>query len=140
MPAGGLTISTRDAFIDTGTVFTGTGALTSRDRPHVGNPRRVFIESQPDQPRHAGARLAAWFDHACNRFGRIRAANLEIELRGTTVDRPNDQLIVTDGALLGGDLDVTLLGGFAPVAGNTFTILTAGLIVRYIRQHQFASA
>jgi hypothetical protein len=61
-------------------------------------------------------------------FRQDPGASLEIELRGTTVDRPNDQLVVTDGALLGGDLDVTLLSGFAPVAGNTFTIITAGVM------------
>jgi hypothetical protein len=40
----------------------------------------------------------------------------------------HDRLEVTGDALLGGTLEVSLLGGFAPAWGDAFTVLTAGAI------------
>jgi cyclophilin family peptidyl-prolyl cis-trans isomerase len=127
VPAAGLTFSTRDAYIDTGTVFTGSGSLRVGAGRTLGiregySLNRSLINFGTLQP---GLLLGTI---TLQSFRQDPGASLEIELSGTTVDKPNDQLVVTAGALLGGDLDVTLLGGFTPVAGNTFTILTAGSI------------
>jgi hypothetical protein len=40
----------------------------------------------------------------------------------------HDRLEVTGDAILGGTLEVSLLGGFAPAWGDAFTVLTAGAI------------
>jgi cyclophilin family peptidyl-prolyl cis-trans isomerase len=127
VPAGGLTFSTRNTYIDTGTVFTGSGALTIGAGRTLGM-REGFSLNRPLINFGTLAPGLQLGTITVQSFRQDPGASLEIELRGTTADRPNDQLVVTDGALLGGDLDVTLLSGFAPVAGNTFTILTAGLI------------
>jgi T5SS/PEP-CTERM-associated repeat protein len=50
---------------------------------------------------------------------------LEIELAGTTPGAEYDQLLVADTASLDGILNVSLLGGFLPALGDSFTILTA---------------
>jgi len=55
------------------------------------------------------------------------AGAVEIELGGTTPGTgPTnyDQLNITGSATLSGTLKVTLTGGFTPVSGNTFTIMT----------------
>ncbi len=52
-------------------------------------------------------------------------ADLEIELEGTLRGAGYDALDVAGVANLGGTLDVSLLGGFTPTAGDTFTILDA---------------
>jgi T5SS/PEP-CTERM-associated repeat protein len=52
-------------------------------------------------------------------------AGLEIELAGTTPGTQFDRLTVADQLVLDGSLDVTLLGGFTPTAGDSFEIITA---------------
>jgi hypothetical protein len=60
-------------------------------------------------------------------FRQDAGAHLAIDINGTTVDSHYDRLSVSGAALLGGDLDVSFIN-YTPIAGNTFTILTAGLI------------
>jgi hypothetical protein len=57
-------------------------------------------------------------------FQQSALGSLEIELAGTN---PNnfDQLTLTGQALLAGELKVSLLGGFSPIAGNVFSFLSA---------------
>jgi hypothetical protein len=52
---------------------------------------------------------------------------LNIELGGMTAGIDYDQLIVTDSASLAGTLTVTLVNGFVPASGNTFTVMTYAL-------------
>jgi T5SS/PEP-CTERM-associated repeat protein len=52
---------------------------------------------------------------------------LFVELGGTTPGTEYDRLSITGSASLGGTLDVSLLGGFNPVIGDTFDILVIGL-------------
>ena len=49
---------------------------------------------------------------------------LAIELDGTTPGSGYDQLAVTGAATLGGTLDVSLIPGFTPTAGQSFAIMT----------------
>lgn len=54
---------------------------------------------------------------------------LEIQLGGTTPGTGHDQLVVSGAAILNGRLNVTILPGFTPQAGDTFFIvnhLTSG--------------
>lgn len=52
-------------------------------------------------------------------------AELEIKLAGLAQGTQYDKLTVTGPATLAGMLDVSLLGGFAPTIGDSFTVLTA---------------
>jgi hypothetical protein len=49
---------------------------------------------------------------------------LNIELGGVTAGTAYDQLVVSGTVTLGGTLNVTLINGFTPPAGQQFTILT----------------
>jgi hypothetical protein len=51
-------------------------------------------------------------------------ATLEIEIGGLTPGTQHDQVVVTLAATLGGTLNVTLINGFVPSVGNSFTIMT----------------
>lgn len=122
--SGGLTFSARDVFIDNGTLFTGAGQLT------VGTGRTMgirdgtvlagrFLENKGTlQPGlQLGSVVVQGFKQNAN-------ASLEIQIGGTTVDTQYDRLVVSTGALLGGDLDISLLN-FNPSPGQSFTVLTA---------------
>lgn len=55
---------------------------------------------------------------------KLAATNaLTMELGGTTAGNQYDQLIVSGTAELDGDLDVTLIYGFAPKLGDAFTLI-----------------
>jgi cyclophilin family peptidyl-prolyl cis-trans isomerase len=128
VPAGGLTFSAYDAFIDTGTIFTGSGTLTIGAGRTLGI-REGFALNRPLVNFGTLAPGLQLGSAQVQSFRQDSGASLEIQLRGTTADTQHDRLVVTDGALLGGDLDVSLISGFVPAVNNTFTILTANLIV-----------
>ncbi|MBL8879323.1 MAG: hypothetical protein JNG88_09415 [Phycisphaerales bacterium] len=54
------------------------------------------------------------------------SATLEIELGGMNAGTEHDQLVVSGTASLAGTLHIRFAGGFTPLAGNQFTILTFG--------------
>jgi hypothetical protein len=127
IPAGGLTFSARDAFLDTGTMFTGTGELT------VGVGRRLGVREGNVLAARSLRNLGTLEPGleiglvSVQSFRQDPGAHLEIQINGTTVDTSYDRLAVSGAALLGGDLDVSLVS-YNPQPGNSFTILTAGLI------------
>jgi len=49
---------------------------------------------------------------------------LKIELGGTMAGTGYDQLVISDSAILGGTLEVNLIPGFSPTAGQVFQIVT----------------
>ncbi|MBI2753527.1 MAG: filamentous hemagglutinin N-terminal domain-containing protein [Betaproteobacteria bacterium] len=51
---------------------------------------------------------------------------LDMQIGGTTAGTQYDQLIVTGSVSLDGTLNTTLINGFVPVAGNTFTLIQSG--------------
>jgi hypothetical protein len=59
-------------------------------------------------------------------YTQTSAATLNIKLGGLTAGTNFDQLVVSGLATLGGTLNVTVVGGFTPAAGNTFQILPFG--------------
>jgi cyclophilin family peptidyl-prolyl cis-trans isomerase len=128
VPAGGLTFSALDAFIDSGTVFTGSGTLTIGAGRTLGI-REGFALNRPLVNLGTLAPGLQLGSITVQSFRQDPGANLEIQLRGTTADTQHDRIVITDAALLGGDLDVSLISGFIPAAGNSFTILTANVIV-----------
>jgi phage baseplate assembly protein gpV len=54
------------------------------------------------------------------------AGTLAVELGGTTPGAQHDRFDVSGTASIDGTLTATFVGGYAPVTGDTFTILTAG--------------
>ena len=57
-------------------------------------------------------------------FTQTSAGSLNIAIGGMTAGTQYDQLVVTGSAALDGTLNVSLINGFAPVAGNEFGFLT----------------
>src|SRR5262249_25249435 len=131
VPDGGLTFSTRDAYIDTGTAFTGTGALT------IGTGRTLGIREQYSLNRNLanhgtlapGMQLGAITLQTS--YFQYFDGQLNIQLAGTTADTLYDKLNVTGTAFLDGRLSVSFIGGYSPVAGNSYTVLSAGSIVGF---------
>ena len=56
------------------------------------------------------------------------AGSLNISIGGTTAGTTYDQLKVTQGATLGGTLNVTLANGFTPSVGQNFVIVSAASV------------
>jgi T5SS/PEP-CTERM-associated repeat protein len=52
-------------------------------------------------------------------------ATLQIEIGGTSAGGTYDLVGITGNAILGGQLQLAMLGGFIPTASNTFTVLNA---------------
>jgi cyclophilin family peptidyl-prolyl cis-trans isomerase len=128
VPAGGLTFASRNAFIDTGTTFTGTGALTIGAERTLGI-REGFTLSRPLVNRGTLAPGLQLGTVTVQTYQQFFDGTLGIQLRETTPDTEHDRLVVTEFAYLGGRLDVSLLSGFVPAAGDAFTVLSAGAIV-----------
>jgi cyclophilin family peptidyl-prolyl cis-trans isomerase len=128
VPEDGLTFSTRDAFIDTGTVFTGPGELgvgvgrTLGIRGGVSLQRNLVNQGTLAPGLELGSITAA-------DYFQFPSGTLEIQLFGTVADTKYDRVVATDTAWLAGTLDVSLVGGFNPGPGSSFTVLTAGSIV-----------
>jgi cyclophilin family peptidyl-prolyl cis-trans isomerase len=132
VPAGGLTFNARDVYIDTGAVINGTGALTIDAGRRMGIREGISL-AQPLVNRgtlELGLQLG---EVTLSSFRQDPGATLEIQLRLTDSTIPDnqemDKLTVTGAALLGGTLDVSLLNGYQPTKGKTFTVLTAAAIV-----------
>ena len=127
VPLGGLAFGTRDAFIDTGTIFTGPGPLTIGADRTLGiregvSLNRPLINQGTLEP---GLQLGSI---TVQSYQQAAGGTLDIQLRGVTADPEHDRLVVTGAATLNGTLDVSLLSGFIPEAGDSFTVLTAGSI------------
>jgi cyclophilin family peptidyl-prolyl cis-trans isomerase len=127
VPLAGLTLSTRDTFIDTGAVFTGTGSLTIDAGLELGI-REGMLLSQALINQGTLAPGLELGSITVQSYQQHAGGTLEIQLRGTT-DTQHDRLVVLGGALLGGTLDVSLLGGFVPTLGQQFTVLTGNSIL-----------
>jgi hypothetical protein len=128
VPSGGLVVSTRDAFIDTGASFTGTGGLGVANGRTLGIRENFVLDR--DFSNHG--RLELGLD-----IGSITVPNylqysdgtLDIQLGGTTADTTYDRLNASNTAYLAGKLDVSFIPGYTPQATNSFTVLTANSIV-----------
>jgi cyclophilin family peptidyl-prolyl cis-trans isomerase len=127
VPAGGLAFSTRDTFIDTGATFVGSGELTVAANRTLGIREGNMLAGHSLVNRgtlQPGLQLG---NVGVQSFRQDPGASLEIQLSTATADTGYDRLVVGQGALLGGDLDVKLLNSLQP--NTSYTILTAGAIV-----------
>jgi MYXO-CTERM domain-containing protein len=119
-------------YIDTGAVINGTGALTINSGRRMGIREGISL-AQPLVNRgtlEPGLQLG---EVTLSSFRQDPGATLEIQLRLTDPAIPDnqemDKLTVAGAALLGGTLNVSLLNGYQPAKGKTFTVLTAAAIV-----------
>jgi hypothetical protein len=129
VPGGGLTFSTRDAFFDTGTVFTGASTGLTVGPNRTLGIREGYVLNRPLANNGTIAPgLALGAITVQGNFFQFSAGTLEIELGGLTPDTQYDRLIATGNAFLNGKLRIGFQNSFVPAAGNSFTILTAASI------------
>jgi len=96
--------------ISSGETFSGTGTIKS----NVTNAGTV-------SPGNSAGSITVQGDYTQSADG-----ILEIELGGTTAGTQYDQLTVTGTASMAGTLNVSLIDGFIPQVGDSFTILPYG--------------
>jgi len=126
-PAGGLTISTRDVFIDTGTTLTGTGGLTIGAGRTLGTREGIFLNRNVN---NLGTLAPGLLNAAITlpSYQQGAGGTLAIDIRGTAVDTHYDRLAVTGAAQLSGTLAVDFLNQYFPKGGDAFAVLTASAI------------
>jgi cyclophilin family peptidyl-prolyl cis-trans isomerase len=129
VPPGGLTFANKDAFIDTGTVFTGTGTLTIGVGRTLGVRENYAINRDLINHGFLAPGLSLGVMGVQGNYFQYSDGLLNIQLAGTTVDTEYDRLISSGIAFLAGRLQVSFLNSFAPAIGNSFTVLTAQSIV-----------
>jgi hypothetical protein len=117
----------RDAFIDTGATFTGTGFLAVGAGRTLGIREGIVLNRQLVNfgTVAPGLQLGSITVGSYDQRG---IGTLEIDLRQTTVDTEYDRLAVTGTAQLNGKHKISLLNTFQPQPGNSFTVLTASTI------------
>jgi hypothetical protein len=121
-----LSFRDRDAFIDTGTTFTGNSIYGLG----IGAGRTLGIREgfslgrdlTNDGTLAPGSQLGSI---TVQNYVQFLDGTLKIQLAGTTADTLYDRVVATDSASVNGTLDVSLIAGFNPSAGNTFSFLTA---------------
>ena len=120
---GNLQLNNPTTTIQVGTTFSGGGRLVNSltktlrllDGANVG----VLIENQGTLEIGASPGQATGLD-----FQQDASGDLHIELQGTGLAQ-FDRLTLTGAAQLAGNVNVSLLGGFAPTLGNTFNFVSA---------------
>jgi cyclophilin family peptidyl-prolyl cis-trans isomerase len=125
---GGLEISVRDAFFDTGTTFTGSGDIVVTPDRTLGVREGSILAGRS---LVNFGRLEPGLDIGqinLQAFRQEDGATLEIQLNGSAPDTGYDRVATTAGILLGGDLKVSTFG-YQPSHGESYTILTAGTAI-----------
>lgn len=123
---GNLRLEDGITVVESGAAFGGGGALVNTTS-HIlaladGANANVLVENEGRLELGASPGQATVMDYQQSALG-----TLEIEIAGNGLN-DIDRLTATGIAQLNGELELSLLGGFAPVLGDTFTILTAGSI------------
>ena len=120
---GNLELANSGTVVQSGATFAGGGVLLNRvgrtltllDGADIGvllgNRGVLVLGASPGQVTGVD-------------FQQTAAGLLEIELQGTSLSL-YDRMTLTGLAQVDGELDVSLIGGFAPVLGDSFTILSA---------------
>jgi cyclophilin family peptidyl-prolyl cis-trans isomerase len=131
VPAGGLTFSARDAFIDLGSAFTGAAAnmLTIGAGRTLGIREGFALNRSLQNHGTLAPGLQLGSITVQGNYFQFIDGTLDIQLRETVPDTEHDRVVVTNEAYVSGTLDVSLLSGFVPTPGDSFTVLTAGLII-----------
>jgi cyclophilin family peptidyl-prolyl cis-trans isomerase len=129
VPQSGLTFSNKDAFIDTGAVFAGTGSLTVASGRTLGIREDYILTQSLINHGTVAPGLSLGAVGVTAPYFQFSDGMLAIQLAGTTVDTQYDRFSTNNTAFLAGRLQVSLLNGFVPAIGNSFIVLTAQSIV-----------
>ena len=121
---GNLRLVSNNASIQAGATFSGTGALIVPDNSHLIAEANANINVLLD---NQGAFRPSGFDTVgrvdLKDYQQASTGELFVELAGTGLNQ-FDRLVINGAALLDGSVDVELEGGFVPVLGNTFNIIS----------------
>jgi hypothetical protein len=112
--SGSINVSSAGTLKSTAVFF---GSLSGNG---VGGGGNVFIEGDA-RPGFSPGVMSFGGDVAFGPF-----ASVAIELAGTTPGTQHDQLAIAGAVALGGTLDISLINGFMPAAGQVFDILDWG--------------
>ncbi len=96
------------------------GTLLGNGGTVTGNVAMSGTMSPGDIPAAAGAMAIA------GNYVQLAAGIFQLDLGGLTAGSQFDLLNVTGSTSLSGTLDISLINGFFPAVGNTFTFLTSG--------------
>jgi cyclophilin family peptidyl-prolyl cis-trans isomerase len=125
IPASGLTFANKDAFIDTGAIFTNTGSITVGVGRTLGVRENYVINRQVLNHGTLAPGLTLGVIGISADYRQYSDGTLSLQLAGTTADTLYDKLTSSGNAYLFGKLQVSLINGFTPALGNAFTVLTA---------------
>ena len=120
---GNLGLGNQETVIEAGAAFSGGGALVNLATHNLrlldGADVDVLVRNQGAMAIGASPGQVTGLD-----FVQDASGVLQIELQGTALN-DFDRLDLTGQAQLDGELDVSLIGGFNPALGDSFTILSA---------------
>jgi hypothetical protein len=120
-----LRLQNDNIIIQPGASFTGTGALMidvgSYLTAETNSSIQVLLRNDGNLSP-AGIGTVGRID--LRDFQQHAAGSLDVEIEGTNLNQ-FDRLIVNGTALLGGTLDVDILGSYVPVLGDSFVVVSA---------------
>jgi cyclophilin family peptidyl-prolyl cis-trans isomerase len=129
VPPSGLTFANKDAFIDTGAVFTDTGSITIGVGRTLGVRENYVINRSVLNHGTLSPGLALGVIGINSTYFQYSDGTLSLQIAGPTVDTQYDKLTSSSTAFLAGKLQISLINGFTPSLGNSFNVLTANSIV-----------
>jgi len=133
---GDLRLINNNTTIEAGATFSGTGALVIPDNSHLvadpGADVDILLDLQGTF-RPAGFNTVGRVD--LRDYQQSETGELIVELSGTSLNQ-FDRLVVDGDVLLDGLLDVDMDGGFVPVPGNAFNIISANNVAGTFDQVQ----
>jgi hypothetical protein len=113
-----------NAVVRAGATFSGGGALMVVDGAGLFPDNAANINVLIDNAGDFGAAGAGVGRVDARDFQQGPTGELLVDLAGTQLNE-YDRLVVGGGVQLGGGLDVSLLNGFLPAQGDTFTVVSA---------------
>ena len=129
VPPSGLTFANKDAFIDTGAVLTDTGSITIGVGRTLGVRENYVINRSVLNHGTLAPGLTLGVIGISSPYFQYSDGTLSLQLAGTTADTQYDKLTSSSNAFLAGKLQISLISGFTPTLGNSFTVLTASSII-----------
>jgi cyclophilin family peptidyl-prolyl cis-trans isomerase len=115
---------TQETFIHAGATFTGSSAINiaANGRLDVQDGATIGVGVVNGGRFEPGLSLGAV---SVAGYQQLNTGTLAMELRETTAGTQHDQLNTTGTAVINGTLNVSLLSGFEPTPGDSFTLITA---------------
>ncbi len=110
---------TGTTMVEAGATFTGTGAFSNLNTAQLTLNDGVEL----DVPLLNNGQLVLGGEARVTTFDQVSTGDLLIDIGGTGI-KDYDHLLFDNTASIAGDLIVTLTGGFMPLAGDEFDLLT----------------